>query len=84
MQSVSDKAQETSLELAVRTQYAVMDRLERVGERLRRQEGQTVVEYAGILAFVGVIFAALFATPLKNEIGVWVKHVIKAINKGIG
>jgi Flp pilus assembly pilin Flp len=84
MQDITNQAQEMSLELAVRTQYAVMDLLERVGERLRRQEGQTVVEYAGILAFVGVIFAALFATPLKSKIGDWVDHVVKAIDKGIG
>jgi Flp pilus assembly pilin Flp len=84
MQAITNQAQEMSLELAVRTQYAVTDLLERLGERLRRQEGQTVVEYAGILAFVGVIFAALFATHLKDKIGDWVNHVIHAIDQGIG
>jgi Flp pilus assembly pilin Flp len=84
MQSITTQASDKSLELAVRTQYAVMDFVEDVVRRLKDPRGQTVVEYAGILAFVGVIFAALFATPLKSKIGDWVNKVINEIDKGIG
>jgi Flp pilus assembly pilin Flp len=73
-----------SLELAVRTQTAVMDLVDRMAQRLRDEEGQTAVEYAGILAFIGILFVALFATHLNKQIGTWVGDVVNAINKGVG
>jgi Flp pilus assembly pilin Flp len=80
MQSITSQ----SLELAVRTQTAVLDLLHRVEQRMRDEEGQTAVEYAGILAFIGILFVALFATHLDKQIGTWVGSVVKAINNGIG
>jgi Flp pilus assembly pilin Flp len=83
MQEITTQAQEKSLELAVRTQNAVTRLVERTVARMRDEEGQTIVEYAAILVFVGVLFAALMATPLKTKIGDWAKAVIDKIDKGV-
>jgi Flp pilus assembly pilin Flp len=83
MQEITTRAQDKSLDLAVRTQNAVTRLVERTVARLRDDEGQTIVEYAAILVFVGVLFAALMATPLKDKIGSWAKAVIDKIDKGV-
>jgi Flp pilus assembly pilin Flp len=46
--------------------------------RLRDEEGQTAVEYAGILAVIALIFLALFKLDLAGDIG---GAVEKAVNQ---
>ncbi len=46
------------------------------------QEGQTAVEYAGILAVIALIFVALFKLNLANEIGTTVSDAVKDITGG--
>jgi Flp pilus assembly pilin Flp len=83
MQSIIEAANDKSLELAVRTQFAVDGAAERLAERMRDDEGQTAIEYAGILAFVGVIFAALFKAHVVSAVTHWASQVVSKINAGV-
>jgi Flp pilus assembly pilin Flp len=80
MQTITEYASDKSLALAVRTQVTVMDLFDRAGRRLREDRGQTAIEYAGILAFIGVLFAAIFATHLDDAITRWANKLITAID----
>jgi Flp pilus assembly pilin Flp len=84
MQTITHRAQDKSLELAVRAQYALVELLARMEERLRDEEGQTAVEYAGILAFVGILFLALFKARIADHVTTWAGNVVKDIGKGVG
>jgi Flp pilus assembly pilin Flp len=77
---ITEYANDKSLALAVRTQVVVMDLVDRAGRRLREERGQTAIEYAGILAFIGVLFAAIFTTHLDNAITRWANKLIHTID----
>lgn len=67
----------TSLELAVRTQTAVSDLIERAQTRLSAEEGQTAAEYMGLILVVAAFIAILVKT---NVIGNTLKtEIVKAI-----
>jgi Flp pilus assembly pilin Flp len=66
-------------ELAIRTYVAVQSLRQRVVEA---QEGQTAVEYAGILALLATIFVALFGMGLAGDIKGVVEDAIRGITKG--
>ncbi len=65
--------QDMSIRTAVALQNLVM--------RLREERGQTAVEYAGILALLAVVFAALFAADIdgkiKDAVGPAVENILK-------
>jgi Flp pilus assembly pilin Flp len=52
-------------DIAIRTAVAIQSLAARLRER---EEGQTAVEYAGILALIALIFVALFGLNLDNTI----------------
>ncbi|MEA2310044.1 MAG: hypothetical protein QOE28_12 [Solirubrobacteraceae bacterium] len=54
------------------------DRAEQLGD----EEGQTAVEYAGILALLGVIFAAIFALGLDGKISSAISNAVDGIIGG--
>jgi Flp pilus assembly pilin Flp len=80
MQSITNQAQDKSLELAVRTRNAAVLWVHRAVERLREQEGQTAIEYAGILALVAVIFIGIFHAGIAHAVATWAKSVVDTIN----
>jgi Flp pilus assembly pilin Flp len=69
-------------ELTLRTAVAVQAFVHGVGERLKDEDGQTAVEYAGIIALLAVIFAALFAVDIPGKIKDAVSPAIEDILKG--
>lgn len=62
-------------DIAIRLAVAIQN----LPSRLRDEEGQTAVEYAGILAVIALIFLALFKLNLANEVGGAVKTAVKQI-----
>jgi Flp pilus assembly pilin Flp len=66
--------QDISIRTAVALQNLVM--------RLREERGQTAVEYAGILALLAVVFAALFAADIDGKIKAAVGPAVEKILKG--
>jgi Flp pilus assembly pilin Flp len=66
--------QDMSIRTAVAIQNFVM--------RLREERGQTAVEYAGILALLAVVFAALFAADIDGKIKAAVGPAVEKILKG--
>jgi Flp pilus assembly pilin Flp len=75
MQSVN----EFTTYAAVSIQNWIVDAMERLHSD---EEGQTAVEYAGILALLGVIFAAIFALGLDTKISTAIKNAVDGILKG--
>jgi Flp pilus assembly pilin Flp len=61
-------------DIAIRLAVAIQN----LPARLREEEGQTAVEYAGILAVIALIFLALFKLDLAGDIG---GAVEKAVNQ---
>ena len=61
-------------DIAIRLVVAIQN----LPARLRDEEGQTAVEYAGILAVIALIFVALFKLDLASDIG---KAVETAVNQ---
>ena len=79
MQSIN----ELSIRTAVVMQNMVDDAAQWIRERHDDEEGQTAVEYAGILALIATIFVLLFALKLDTKIkGVVEEAVNKITNKG--
>ena len=74
MQSIND--------LSLRTAVAVQNFVHDAAQRLKDEEGQTAVEYAGIIALLAVIFAALFAVNIPQKIKDAVGPAIEDILKG--
>ncbi len=66
--------QDISLRTAVALQNFVL--------RLREERGQTAVEYAGILALLAIVFAALFAADIDGKIKAAVGPAVEKILKG--
>ena len=62
-------------DIAIRLAVAVQS----LHARMREQEGQTAVEYAGILAVIALIFVALFKMNLGNEITSAIGDALKDI-----
>jgi len=65
-------------DISIRTAVAIQNLYYRVRDEER---GQTAVEYAGILALIAVIFAALFLADIdgkiKNAVGPAVDKILK-------
>ena len=61
-------------DIAIRLAVAIQN----LPARVRDEEGQTAVEYAGILAVIALIFLALFKLDLAGDIG---GAVEKAVNQ---
>jgi Flp pilus assembly pilin Flp len=61
-------------DIAIRLAVAIQN----LPTRMRDEEGQTAVEYAGILAVIALIFLALFKLDLAGDIG---GAVEKAVNQ---
>ena len=79
MQSIN----ELSIRTAVVMQNMVDDAAQWIRDRHDDEEGQTAVEYAGILALIATIFVLLFALKLDTKIkGVVEEAVNKITNKG--
>jgi Flp pilus assembly pilin Flp len=74
MQSIND--------LTLRTAVVVQNFVHDAAERLKDEEGQTAVEYAGIIALLAVIFAALFAVDIPKRIKDAVGPAVEDILKG--
>jgi Flp pilus assembly pilin Flp len=75
MQSIND--------LTLRTAVAVQNFVHDAAERLKDdEEGQTAVEYAGIIALIAVIFALLFAVNIPQKIKDAVGPAVDDILKG--
>ena len=68
MSSITTTAQDSSLELAVRTQTFAHDLVERMQARLADNRGQTAAEYMGILLIVGTIIAAIISLGLHTRV----------------
>ena len=74
MQDITNTVQDISIRTAVAMQNLYV--------RMRDEErGQTAVEYAGILALIAVIFAALFLADIdgkiKDKVGPAVDNILK-------
>jgi Flp pilus assembly pilin Flp len=65
-------------DISIRTAVAVQNLV----YRLREERGQTAVEYAGILALLAVVFAALFAADIDGKIKSAVGPAVDKILKG--
>ena len=65
-------------DISIRTAVA----LQNFVYRLREERGQTAVEYAGILALLAVVFAALFAADIDGKIKAAVGPAVEKILKG--
>ena len=75
MQSIND--------LTIRTAVVVQNFVHDAAERLKDdEEGQTAVEYAGIIALIAVIFALLFAVNIPQKIKDAVGPAVDDILKG--
>jgi hypothetical protein len=48
-------------------------------ERVRREDGQDLVEYGGLLILVAAIIGALFAAGILSDFGSFVKPAVKTI-----
>ena len=62
-------------DISIRTAVAIQNLFFRMRDE---EEGQTAVEYAGILAVIALIFLALFKLDLAGDIG---GAVEKAVNQ---
>jgi Flp pilus assembly pilin Flp len=51
-------------------------------ERVRREDGQDLVEYGGLLILVAAIIAALFAAGIVGDFGKYVKPAVQSIFTG--
>ncbi len=65
-------------DISLRTAVAIQN----FALRLREERGQTAVEYAGILALLAVVFAALFAADIDGKIKAAVGPAVEKILKG--
>ena len=65
-------------DIAIRLAVAI----ENLPARLRDEEGQTAVEYAGILALIATIFVLLFGLGLDHKLSDVVNHAINKITSG--
>ena len=65
-------------DISIRTAVAIQNLFLRMRDE---EEGQTAVEYAGILALIAVIFAALFLADIdgkiKEKVGPAVDNILK-------
>jgi len=68
--------------LTMPTAVVVQNFVHDAAERLKDEEGQTAVEYAGIIALLAVIFAALFAVNIPQKIKDAVGPAVDDILKG--
>jgi Flp pilus assembly pilin Flp len=72
-------------ELTVNAAVAVQNFLYTAAQRLREeQEGQTAVEYAGIIALLAVIFGAIFTLKLHTTISEAIGDAVKTITSPKG
>jgi Flp pilus assembly pilin Flp len=72
-------------ELSVQAYIAVQSFFHDAVERLRNEEeGQTAVEYAGIIALLAVIFGAIFALNLHTTISEAIRDAVKTITSPSG
>jgi Flp pilus assembly pilin Flp len=62
-------------DIAIRLAVAIQN----LPARLRDEEGQTAVEYAGILAVIALIFVALFKMNLATDITGAISKALKDI-----
>ncbi len=51
-------------------------------ERLRREDGQDLVEYGGLLILVAAIIGALLAAGIVSDFGSYVSPAVKTIFTG--
>jgi Flp pilus assembly pilin Flp len=72
MQSIND----LSVQAAVVVQSFVHDAVERLRNE---EEGQTAVEYAGIIALLAVIFGAVFELKLHTTISEAIEAAVEKI-----
>jgi Flp pilus assembly pilin Flp len=82
MQTITDRTEELTRELAIRTRVAISDLVHAVGERAREQRGQTAAEYMGILLIVAMIIGALFSLGVHTMIKDAVEGFINNIKAG--
>jgi Flp pilus assembly pilin Flp len=82
MQTITDRTEELSRELAIRTRVAISDLVHAVTERAREQRGQTAAEYMGILLIVAMIIGALFSLGVHTMIRDAVEGFINNIKSG--
>ena len=75
--------------LMIRTQVelqnftrAVAAAMTGAAERVRREDGQDLVEYGGLLILVAAIIGALFAAGIVGDFTSYVKPAVKAIFTG--
>lgn len=73
---------EKSLELAVVTQVAVTDLMERMRDRLEDEEGQTSAEYLGIILVVVAIIGGIAASGIGGKITTAIGNAIDSIKAG--
>ena len=72
-------------ELTVQAYVAVQSFFNDAVERLRNEEeGQTAVEYAGIIALLAVIFGAIFTLKLHTTISEAIGDAVKTITSPKG
>lgn len=79
---MSKSMNDMSLELAVRTQFAVADLVERTRERLAKEDGQAAAEYLGIILVVAAIIGAIVASGIGTKITTLIGNAIDGIKTG--
>lgn len=70
----------TSLELAVRTQNAATDIIERIQARMTEDRGQTAAEYMGLIFVVAVIVLALTKAKIGEKLGTEIKAAVAKVS----
>jgi Flp pilus assembly pilin Flp len=58
---------------------AMVSAMNDAAERLRREDGQDLVEYGGLLILVAAIIGALFAAGIVSDFTTYVKPAVKTI-----
>jgi hypothetical protein len=82
MQSITDRTEELTRELAIRSWVALSGLAHSVAERAREQRGQTAAEYMGILLIVALIIGALVSLDVDGKIKTAVGDFINNIKNG--
>jgi Flp pilus assembly pilin Flp len=91
MQSIAEQVQEKSIAVAVHTRTAIRHGCRRAWQggralaekqrrRMAEETGQTVIEYAGILVLLAVLFVAIFGLHIGDKFASWANELFNAIS----
>src|SRR3954471_5619680 len=91
MQTIAEQVQEKSIAVAVHAQTAIRHGCRRAWNssralaarqrrRMAEETGQTVIEYAGILVLLAVLFVAIFGLHIGDKFTNWANELFNTIH----